>query len=43
LQADTTSKDLNKTGIVKTPKTFQLHWYENIKTGQKIEPKVKKQ
>jgi len=40
--AKMTSKDLNQTGIVKTHKGIELHWYENIKTGQKIEPKVKK-
>jgi len=41
--AKMTSKDLNQTGIVKATKGIELHWYENIKTGQKIEPKVKKQ
>ena len=38
-----TSDELNRRGLIKRLESVQIHWYENINTGQRVEFKIKEQ
>ena len=38
-----TSDELNRRKLIKGLRAVQIHWYENINTGQKVEFKIKEQ
>ena len=37
-----TTENLNQRELVNKAHNIEIHWYENLENGQKIEPKVKK-
>lgn len=41
--AKKTSAQLNRRELIKGLGTVEIHWYENINTGQRVEFKIKKQ